>query len=284
MKNNKRKRSLLDILISALVVVLAGVFCVSIYMLISLRQEAASSVETYEALAQAVVTRPEPKPEPEPEPEPEIVPEPVPEPEPEPEPEPVPEPEPLPPLLEVDFERLREINDDTVAWISAEKGGIDYPVVRGEDNEYYLTRLIDGEYSRHGSIFMDYRNSPDFSDKNTFLYGHNIGKEKMFASLLDYRNEGYYEENPELILVTPEASYYLQVFSGYVTDPRSETYRMKYKTDQMFLDYVAAAKEQSDFESDVELTAEDRIVTLSTCSYVFDDARYVVHCKLVKYP
>jgi len=190
-------------------------------------------------------------------------------------------PEQKEPLLDVDFEMLCSMNPHTVAWISSENGEINYPVVQAEDNEYYLDHLFDGTKNKNGTIFMDYRNSSVFEDRNTLIYGHNMGNDTMFASLIDYSSEGYYEENPVLILVTPEESYYLEVFSGYVTKAVSEAYRRDLEDDAVYLDFLERIREASVFNAPVELTEADRIVTLSTCSYAYDDARYVVHCKLV---
>lgn len=128
---------------------------------------------------------------------------------------------------------------------------------------------------------MDWRNSPDFEDRNTLIYGHNMGNHEMFYSLTKYKNKGYYEENPVLILSTPEKDYYLQVFSGYTTKSVSEAYRQDLDEDTVYADFLERIRESSDFVSDVEVTTEDRIVTLSTCSYAFNNARYVLHCKLV---
>lgn len=182
----------------------------------------------------------------------------------------------------VDFSLLRQINDDVVFWLISGSGEINYPVVRGVDNEYYLTHLFDGSYNKNGSLFMDYRNTPGFVDRNTFVYGHNMKNGTMFAPLLQYANQAYYDAYPEMQLITPEGTYRLELFSGYVTTGDSASYQLDYFDDAAYMDYIAQVKAQSDFVSKVEVGPEDKIVTLSTCAYSFDDARYLVHAKLVK--
>ena len=103
----------------------------------------------------------------------------------------------------------------------------------------------------------------------------------MFAGLSQYGTAGYYAQHPEIILDTPEGSYSLQVFSGYVTPGNSDSYQLEFRDDAEFEQYLEKVRLLSDFSSDVTVTGQDRIVTLSTCTYDYDDARYVVHCKLV---
>jgi len=194
-------------------------------------------------------------------------------------------PQPSEPIAEdapfvVDFELLTKLNNQVVGWIS-DNAGIDYPVVQGSDNDYYLTHLVDGTVNKNGSIFVDYRNTPGFMDKNTFIYGHNMLNGTMFAGLSQYGTAGYYAQHPEIILDTPEGSYSLQVFSGYVTPGNSDSYQLEFRDDAEYEQYLEKVRLLSDFASDVTVTGQDRIVTLSTCTYDYDDARYVVHCKLV---
>lgn len=185
------------------------------------------------------------------------------------------------PVINIDFDALTAINSHTVGWISSDNGMIDYPVMHGEDNDYYLNHMPDGTPNKNGSIFVDYRNTPGFVDRNTFIYGHNMKNSTMFAELVEYGTEGYYEQHPELLLITPEGNYSLQVFSGYVTAGTSDIYKLTFRDDEDFSEYLERIRALSDFTSDVTVTAEDRIVTLSTCTYDYEDARYVVHCKLV---
>ena len=185
------------------------------------------------------------------------------------------------PALRVDFSVLQAINSQTVAWISGCDGAIHYPVVRGADNDYYLNHLFDGTTNRNGAIFMDYRNASDLSGRNTFLYGHNMRNGSMFAALTNYADPAYYGQHPELVLVLPGRTYSLQAFSGYVTPGNSDIYQMEFRDDAEFEAYLERVIAMSDFSSDVSVAPTDKIVTLSTCTYDYEDARYVLHCKLV---
>lgn len=181
----------------------------------------------------------------------------------------------------VNFDALRQVNRDVAAWIIGAGGQIHYPVVQGSDNDYYLTRLLDGTYNSNGSVFMDYRNSADLSDKNTFIYGHNMRNGAMFAALCNYSDPAYYAANPELVLITPQQSYCLQAFSGYVTTGSSLAYQMTYEDEEAFASYLEWIRSQSSFHSEVPVTPDDQIVTLSTCAYNYEEARFVLHCKLI---
>ena len=181
----------------------------------------------------------------------------------------------------LDFTPLWEINPQVVGWISAEDTEIDYPVLRAEDNNYYMRRLITGEYNIAGSIFMDYRNRGDFSDKNTLIYGHNMKDETMFSALAYYKEEGYYEGHPFFCISTPTANFKAELFAGMVVDGSLESVRLDFEDDQDFESYLEMLKNKSTFRSKTIVGSDDRIVTLSTCSYEFNNARYIVCGKII---
>ena len=135
-----------------------------------------------------------------------------------------------------------------------------------------------------GTVFVDARNGKDFSDQNTILYGHHMKNGSMFASLVNYKEQTYYNVHPDMLLFTPAAVYRLELFAGYVTDgyATNEVYQTSFATEADFRSLIENAREASDFTCDVKVTAEDRIVTLSTCTYEYDEARYVVLGKLEK--
>ena len=187
-------------------------------------------------------------------------------------------------LPEVDFDELRAINPDVIGWITCEGTRIDYPVVRGETNEKYLHHMFDGRYNYAGSIFMETANTPDFSDFNTILYGHHMRNGSMFHDLVLYKEDGFYEEHPYLLLLTPEKNYVLEVFGGFVSSLRENSWQIDFADDAERLAWIAGLKEKSEFETPVDVTTADRIVTLSTCSYEFSNARYVVYGILIEIP
>ncbi len=181
----------------------------------------------------------------------------------------------------IDFDTLHEISEDAVAWIYVPNGEINYVIAQAEDNDYYLHRLLDSTEAKAGTLFMDFRNNADCSDWNTVIYGHNMKNDTMFGSLLDYRDPDYYEEHPVMYLYTPGKRYQMELIAAYTTDVNNAIYSIpttKEGRDEIF-DY---ASRRYSFISHVTVGDDDRLVTLSTCSYAYEDARYVVIGKLVE--
>lgn len=181
------------------------------------------------------------------------------------------------PPVSVDFDALLAENPDVVGWIYGEDTVINYPVVQGSDNSYYLKHLIDGTYNKDGSIFVDANNRRAFSDGNTIIYGHNMKDGMMFADLLNYADQSYYESHPVLWLLTPEENYQILLFAGYTTDGSSDTYTIFSAPGQETQAYADQMIARSDFKSDVAPGPEDKLVVLSTCAYSQNNARYAVH-------
>lgn len=182
----------------------------------------------------------------------------------------------------IDFASLKAINEDVVGWLYLPDTVINYPVVQGEDNSYYLKRLVDGSYNANGSLFVDYQNEMDFSDDNTLIYGHHMDSGKMFATLVKYKNQEFYDAHPVAYFLTEEKSYKIEIFSGYVTTPDSDSYLLIASAREQKIAWMKEMFHNSDFFADVTITPEDHIVTFSTCDYEFHDARYVVHGRLTE--
>lgn len=176
----------------------------------------------------------------------------------------------------VDFDALLKECKDVVGWIYCEGTPINYPIVRSRDNEYYLHRLMDGSYKSNGTLFMDYRNAADFSDWNSIVYGHNMKNNSMFGVLTDYTKQSFYEEHPVMWLLTKDGNYKIRLFAGYVTSASSDIYGFP-QTKESRDALVDFSLSHSTFKADVDVQGEDRIITLSTCTYEYDDARYVLH-------
>ncbi len=178
---------------------------------------------------------------------------------------------------EVDFAALQAINDDVVGWIYLEGTKINYPIVRGSDNDYYLTHLYDGTGNGSGSIFMDYRAAADFSSPNTPIYGHRMNNGSMFAQVANYSNLQFFNEHPTILILTPEKNYKMQVFSAYVAADSAASWDYEFANDEAFADWLQTAKSKSYFDNDVIPEVTEKVVTLSTCTYEFDNARFIVH-------
>ncbi len=187
-------------------------------------------------------------------------------------PEPVkPEPE----SISVDFAGLTSKYPDVVGYIYSAYTGINYPIVQSSSNDYYLNHDLDGNVNNNGSIFVEHLCSSDFSDQNTIIYGHNMKSGLMFAHLTNYKNQSYYNAHPYFYIYTPTQNYKLNLYAGFVCEHDDEVYSLSLSQSQ--LEAMAA---KSTFKSNIG-TPTGNVVTLSTCSYEFDDARYVVVGELV---
>ncbi len=180
----------------------------------------------------------------------------------------------------VDFNVLKQQNDDIVGWIYSEDTPINNPVLQSDDNAYYLRKLITGEYNSGGSLFMDYRNDSKIQNNNTIIYGHNMKNGTMFGSLKKYKNQDYYEAHKLMYYFTPEKNYLVRVFSACTVSANSSIYTFN-NLPQSTIDNII---KKSNFTSDVVVTKDDKILTLSTCSYEYNDARYIVLGKLEEIP
>ena len=150
-----------------------------------------------------------------------------------------------------DFSSLQAGSPDTVAWITGEDTPIDYPVMHTDNNEYYLSHLYSGEENRYGALFVDCRNTGLFTDPNTVIYGHNMKNDAMFGSLIGYKEQAYYEEHPTMTLYTPDGDYTIELLS------------------------------RSTFSSHGTAVPGDRLVSLCTCTYEQNNARYLVVGRLL---
>ena len=184
--------------------------------------------------------------------------------------------EPIVVPIQVDFDALRAANQDVVAWIYCPDTPINYPIVQASDNEYYLRRLLDGTTNTYGTLFMDYRNDDDFSDWNSIIYGHNIHDDLMFGSLLNYESRSYFRAHPIIFLLTPEQNYAIKIMAGFLESPNSALYNALNASETEKGQLYAHWYDASDFVSGIVPEKTDRLVTLSTCSYVYNNARYVL--------
>ena len=177
----------------------------------------------------------------------------------------------------VDFEALKKKSPDVVGWIYCPGTIINYPVVQAEDDNYYLHRSYDGSYNFAGSIFVEAVNKPEFQDPNTIIYGHNMKDNTMFAGLSKWSSQSFYAEHPTVWLMTPEQDYRIELFSGYTTSAGSYAYTLFQGPGEELDEYIATALRKSDFDAGFAPQEGERLVLLSTCAYVFDNARYVLH-------
>lgn len=179
--------------------------------------------------------------------------------------------------ITVDFDSLLEENKDVVGWIYSEDTPINYPVLRGETNDTYLYHMIDGRYNSAGSIFMDTENKPDLSDFNTILYGHHMKNGSMFASLHKYKKQEYYDEHKFMWYLTPKHVYRLDVMFGFVENSDAAVYQIFAAKKQLY-EFLSYAQTKSDFVPEHIQDGINGVIVLSTCTYEYNDARYIVVC------
>lgn len=182
-------------------------------------------------------------------------------------------------IPQVDFVPLKEENDEVIAWIRVDGTEINYPVVQGNDNEFYLSHLYNKKYNISGSIFGDYRNGISFDSDNLVLYGHNMRNGSMFGSLKKYKDPTYLETNKYIWLITPKATYQYEVFAAYEFDSLKDQYIFNFSSDESFQMYLDNVKQRTVLSSSLEVTTDDHILTLSTCTEDVSVKRFVVVAK-----
>lgn len=187
--------------------------------------------------------------------------------------------------FQIDFDALLAQNSDTVAWIRMEEPAvISYPVVKSKDNEEYLTKTFSANDNKLGAIFLDMRNNTSFTDRNSFIYGHNlkVGGE-MFSQLNAYADEEFCKQHPYFYIYTPDGmTKVYQVFSAGIVNASADNYLITYRTEEDFLNYLELCRSSSNYQVDVDLNAGSRIVSLSTCTNVNEDERFLVQGVLIE--
>ncbi len=188
----------------------------------------------------------------------------------------------------IDFEALQAENPDVCAWIRLDNTVIDYPVLRsGLDTpeDFYLDHDMYGTKKRAGSIYIQQLNSPRFTDPNTLVYGHNMLNGTMFAVLKKFRNKQFFDENQTITVYTPGHIYTYTIFSAFVYDNRHILNSFNFYTEEGYGDFLKDCLDPPTFiknvREGVEVTTDDRIITLSTCTSN-DSERYLVAAVLTK--
>lgn len=180
----------------------------------------------------------------------------------------------------LDFEALKAYNPDIVGWIRIPGTSVSYSLVQAENNNKYLRHSIDLTWNEFGWPFLDYKNSPDFTDKNTVIYGHNIVSGLMFADLT-YIYNGVLGNDVEIDIY--RSDYRLltyKVFSTYIFDPESYYLTTKFSNDEAYSTYLNTMMSRSVINFNQTVGVDDNIITLSTCTSD-SKRRIVVHAKLI---
>jgi len=175
----------------------------------------------------------------------------------------------------IDWEALQDFNEDIIGWLYSPGTVIDYPVMRADDYNFWLNRLPDRTFNANGSLFLDYNHNPDFSSPISVIYGHHMRSGAMFGTLENYRRQAFFDGHPVMFLYTPNRNHRIDLMYGFVVAEgqwRARAFMFEPNLPSL-LEFAAT---NTTFESDVSFEEGDRMVGLSTCSYDFDGARYVV--------
>ena len=184
-------------------------------------------------------------------------------------------------FIDVDINKLKTFNPDTIGFIKVMGTNINYPFVQTKDNDYYLNRSYDKTYNNAGWIFLDYRNN-EFNDKNTIIYGHGRINGTMFGSLKDTLKSSWQNNKDNYIIKisTEKENSIWQIFSVYKIATTSDYLQTTFN-DNEFESFINLIKGRSSYNFETNVTNEDKVLTLSTCYN--DNDKMVVHAKLIKY-
>lgn len=189
------------------------------------------------------------------------------------------------PRYQVNFDELMALNSDTIGWIrfDPEPAIINYPIVQGKDNQEYLHKTFSANDNSLGTIFLNVENNPNFRDQNSIVYGHRMRDGSMFRHLQDYEDRAFWEANPYFYIYTPDGQELIyHIYSmGEVLDT-SDTYLTEFNTEEEYQNFLNMTKQVSLYDTGIEVTTSDTIVTLSTCTSASDNHRFVVRGVRVK--
>lgn len=183
-------------------------------------------------------------------------------------------------LESIDLAALQQVNPDVIGWIYIPDTGIHFPLLQGQDNAYYLEHSWDGRANVLGSIYLECRNDPDFTDFNTIIYGHNIVGGEMFAPLHNYASEDYRRSHPYIYVLTPEGIFRYEIFASCLADVDSVAYGLSFNQTTTRENFLAFALENSQISTGIAPNLTDRFLTLSTCTGRGHEQRRVVIARM----
>ena len=189
----------------------------------------------------------------------------------------------------IQVKTLQETNQDIVGWLEIENTSINYPVLQGRDNEYYMTHNYKKEKSKNGSIFLNKDYDWNIPSNNLLIYGHNLNNGTMFQELLKYSDESFYKKHPTIRFTTENEDSEFEIISVFKSrvyySSEKNVFRYYYfinpESETEYNDYVKNAKNASLYNINSSATYGDQLITLSTCSYHVKDGRFAVVAKKI---
>lgn len=173
-------------------------------------------------------------------------------------------------------EESAEKNEDVIGWIRIEGTLVDYPVVQTQDDVYYLKHDAENNESRQGAIFLDYRCSPVSLTGNNILFGHNMKDGSMFASLVQYKDEAFFKSHTMIEFATLEKTYEWEIFAVVITDTNYDYLQTDFTSREQRLGFIRTMQEKSIYETVIAPSGTDDLLILSTCTYEYKNARFVI--------
>ena len=178
---------------------------------------------------------------------------------------------------------LKQENQDVVGTLEIDNTNINYPVLQGKDNDFYMTHNYKKEKSRNGSIFLDKSYNWNINSNNLLIYGHNLNNGTMFQELLKYENEDFYKNHPIILFTTEEEEMsfeIISIFKSKVYNKQDNVFKYYFfinpKNEEEYNYYIKNIKEKSLFNIEKIPKYGTELITLSTCSYHVKDGRFVV--------
>lgn len=202
-----------------------------------------------------------------------------------PPPQPEEEPEKPPVEIPIDFETLQNQNPDIYAWIQIPGTAVDYPIVQSpDDNRYYLNHTVSGEQKAEGAIFTEDYNTKTFRDPNTVIYGHDMKNGSMFQSIHKYMDRSFFDTNRDITIYLPDKILHYKIFAAYLYDNRHLLLSFDFWDKEQYGEYlqeIFSMRNMNAFvDTEMEVTTEDNIITLSTCYAGISSQRYLVQAVL----
>lgn len=188
---------------------------------------------------------------------------------------------PVPTKMEL-MKQAKKENSDTIGWLTVPGTTIDMAVVQTDDNSFYLKHNLKKKYYWKGWPFLDYRDSADPLPRNAIIYGHNMGDGMLFGQLKMYNDVSFLNKNPVIYFGTGTGDHYWKIFAVYTCSVDFYYIDTDFSSDKSFGRFLNSLESHSIYKTDVDVTPQDKIITLSTCTYEFKNARFVVQARLVR--
>jgi len=183
-------------------------------------------------------------------------------------------------LSGLDLSVLQAVNRDVVGWIAIPGTQLSYPLVQGEDNKYYLTHSWKRDYCAGGAVFLECTNSPALDGFHTIAYAHRMRDGSMFGMLKHYRDLDFWQQHPSVYLVTDNGISRYEIFAAREAPVEGLVYRLDLEESGLKEEFIQDCVEHSVIDTGIVPTAEDRLLTLSTCTGHGYSSRWVLHCVL----